>query len=149
VKTRFQIQNGTSCLPDTCCKDGYHQDPSPPGQLQLPDGYHGKNKDRKVRNHVKDPRSQIQGIDIDAVAGGHQWIPDPLPWVALVQLYDDIQKIENTNDPDNDLYGHEQRHVGIAIGNKDSQILKEDGKLDQGDDDAVENACDVDPLGRD
>jgi len=79
-------------------------------------------------------------MEIYTVAGGDQSIPDPLPWDARVQLYDDIHKIENTNTPDDNLYGYEQRHVGSAIGNKDSQVLKEDGKLDQADDSAVENA---------
>jgi hypothetical protein len=79
-------------------------------------------------------------MDIDTVAGSNESIPGPLPWVARVQLNDDIHEIENTNTPDDDMYGHEKRHVGSAIGDKDSQVLKEDGKLDQGDDSAVENA---------
>lgn len=69
----------------------------------------------------------------------HQRIPYLLPWNARRDCKDVDNEVEEQAAPDANLNGNQQRHVAIAGGYEDPEILEENGKLDKEDDDAIEN----------
>lgn len=88
----------------------------------------------------------MRGIDVKAVTAGDQEVPNLLAWLAPGDLEDRIDEIEDEGTPDDDMDRNEQPHIVFSDRHKNTKVLKEDGKLDQEYDNAVNNGPNIDPL---
>lgn len=76
----------------------------------------------------------------------HQRVPDLLAWLAHRNQEGGRDRITNEANPDADMDSHKHKHVAFPGGDEDSEILKEDRKLNEEDSRAIEDSRKVDIL---
>ena len=63
----------------------------------------------------------------------YEWVPDLLTWLAHRNQEGSRDQITNEATPDANVDSHKQKHVASSGGDEDSEILKENRKLDKED----------------
>lgn len=129
----------SSYLQKTCRKDCHCQDLSFPGHLQFPEGWHREKQDHEIGYHVENSRGLKRSIGIEATAGRHQRVPDFLPWSTHSDFEDCINKVKQRDTPNTCLNPNKHEHVAFPIRDENSQILEENGQLDEGDGRPIED----------
>ena len=81
------------------------------------------------------------------MASGHHWIPDLLAWRTYIDLKHSHDEIEYQVAPDAQVDPNIDKHVALPSGCEYAKILKQDREFNEEDQDAVDNGCDIDPLG--
>ena len=74
------------------------------------------------------------------MTSGHQRVPDFFTWSAYSNLKHSHNRIEYQIAPDADMCPNINEHIAFAGRCEDPKILKQDGKLDEENHEAVNNS---------
>lgn len=76
----------------------------------------------------------------------HQRVPNLLAWSTYCDFKDRLDEIEDQTTPDTEVHPDVDEHVAFSGGCEDAEVLKQDGKFDEEDHEAVDNGRDINPL---
>ena len=104
-------------------KDSENSKFLPRGQMQFPNGYHGKKQDNKIGKDIEYSASHTRSVSISAVTVRDQFVPYLLSWSTGEYIEQGAGGVKGQVSPDKRLSTHKQPHVAFSIWYENLEIL--------------------------